>query len=166
MGKTTVQKNIVSEKELAFERVRLLNLIESRIRRKEMEAAKGFAEELFRIEIELSLRRRTRRLSRYNNLLLRIIVALVSVLFVCTVFMVLNVRPAFSLIVETFSVLGIISAVMIDSLIVKRFGKALRVLIEVYETQKQFFIERVLTHGMKCRSLEDLQRLCVITTIE
>ncbi len=161
-----VRHNITSEKELSFERVRLLNLIESRIRRKEMDEAKGFAEELFRVEIELALHRRTRRFSRYNNLLLRIIVALVSVLFVCTAFMVLNVRPTFSLMVEAFSVLGIISAVMIDSLLVKRFGKAIRLLMEAYETQKQFFIERVLTYGMKCRSLEDLQRLCVITAIE
>ena len=166
MGKIAAFRRVHPDKEIAFERGRLLNLIDSKIRRKEMDAAKGFAEELFRIEIEFALRKKARMLSKYKNLLLRIIVALVSVLFICTAFMVLNIRPAFSLVIETFTVLGIISAVMIYAFLGKRFGKALRVLIEAYETQKQFFIERVLTHLMKCGSPEDWQRLCTITAIE
>ncbi len=166
MNKSAPFRKGQPDSEIVFERSRLLNLIDSRIRRREIDAAKAFADELFRAEIEFALRKKARMLGKYKNLLLKIIVALVSVLFFCTAFMVLNIRPTFSLMVETFSVLGIISAVMIYSFVVKRFGKALRALIEAYETQRQFFIERMLTHWMMCRGPEDWQRLCSISAIE
>jgi hypothetical protein len=166
MEKTTVRQRIHPEEELVFERERLLNLIDSKIKRKEMDAAKGVAEELFKTEVKFALLKKTRILARYNNLLLRMIFGLISVLFFCTAFMVLNIKPAFSLLVEAFSVLGIISAVVIDSLLVKKFEKTVRAIMEVYETRKQFFIEKVLTHGIACDTSEDWQRLCTITAIE
>lgn len=99
----------------AFERGRFLNLIDSRIRRNEMEAAKGLAEELFKTEVRFALFKKTKVLARYNSLLLRVIIGLISVLVFSTALTVLNIRPAFSLVIEMFSVLGIISAVVINS---------------------------------------------------
>lgn len=42
----------------------------------------------------------------------------------------------------------------------------MKVIMEVYENQKQRFIARVLACGMMCRSSADRERLCVITAIE
>jgi hypothetical protein len=166
MGSTTPGQVTRPESSLAFERGRLLNLIDSRIRRNEMEAAKGLAEELFKTEIRFALLKKTKVLARYNSLLLRVILGLIGVLVFSTALTVLNIRPAFSLVIELFSVLGIISAVVINSFLVRRFEKGVKVIMEVYENQKQCFIERVLACGMMCRSSEDWQRLCVITAIE
>jgi hypothetical protein len=167
MVKINARLRIHHEKELAFERGRLLNLIDSKIRREELEAAKGFAEELFTTEIRFALLKKTRKVARYSGLLLTIMLVLLSVVFICTVSMVLNIRPAFSLVVGAFSVLGIISALVLNSLLMKGFEKTVRALIEVCETRKQFFVERMLECGMKCRSTEDYwQRLSVITAVE
>ncbi|MDA8241903.1 MAG: hypothetical protein M0Z67_16250 [Nitrospiraceae bacterium] len=50
------------DKIAAFERQRLLNLIDSNIKRREIERAMGFAEELFKKEIQFALISRTRLL--------------------------------------------------------------------------------------------------------
>ncbi len=157
----TAKVRCVTE-EQAFERERLLNLIDSKIRRKEMDLAKGLAEELFKAEVGFALRKNMQMLRRYTNLLLRIIFALVSVLLVCTVAMVLNVRPSFSLLGQALAVLGIILAVVADAFLLKRFERVPKMIVEMYETQKQLFIDWVLANGIRCR-LEDWQKVSGMT---
>lgn len=166
MKKNITDHKIYTEKKLDYERERLLNLIDSRLRRKERDVAMGLAEELFRTEIAFALLMKTRRVRKYNRLLLRIIVALGIILFMCTTFMVLNIRPSFSLIIQSSAALGIVAAIFIDSLLNKRFEKALAIIDDVCETGKQSFIERVLTCGMKCGDSEEWRRLCSLTMIK
>ncbi len=148
--------------EQAFERERLLNLIDSKIKRKEMDLAKGLAEELFKAEVGFALRKNMQMLRRYTNLLLRIIFVLVSFLLACTIALVLNVRPSFSLLGQVLAMLGIILAVVADAFLVKRFERVPQMIVEMYETQKQLFIEWVLANGIRCR-LEDWQRVSGMT---
>jgi len=162
MGRNMTDQRNFPEEELAFERERLLNLIESRIRRREMDLAEGLAEELFKTEVGFVLLKKMKVLRRYTRLLLRIIFALVSVLLGCTIAMILDMRPSFSLLGQVLAVLGIILAVVVDGFLVKRFEKGLKIIMEVYETQKQPFIEWVLTNGIRCR-LEDWQRVSGMT---
>ncbi len=138
-------KKTLRDKTLAFERQRILNLIDSKIKRKEMESAKGFAEELFKREIQFALIKRTRLLIRCNSALLKVIVVLLGVFFVFTALTVLNIRPLFSLIAEAIAIMGIVSAFVVDGILVKRLEKAVEMIMDVYETRRQSFIERALT---------------------
>jgi hypothetical protein len=147
-----------SEDEQTFERERLLNLIESKIRRKEMDLAKGLAEELFSAEIGFAVLKNVTMLRRYTTLLLRIIFALVSILLVCTIAMVLNIRPFFSLVGQVSAAFGVIVAVAADAFVMKRFKRVLKVIVEMYETRKQLFVDWVLANGIRC-PLEDWQRM-------
>lgn len=162
MGRNMTDQRNFPEEELAFERERLLNLIESKIKRREMDLAEGLAEELFKTEVGFVLLKKMKVLRRYTRLLLRIIFALVSVLLGCTIAMILDMRPSFNLLGQVLAVLGIILAVVVDGFLVKRFEKGLKMIMEVYETQKQPFIEWVLTNGIRCR-LEDWQRVSGMT---
>ncbi len=151
---------ILPEKTLAFERQRLLNLIDSKVKRKEMESAREFAEELFRKEIHFALLKTTRLLRRCNSAILKIIVALLGVFFVCTASTVLNIRPSFSLAVEAAAVIGIVSAFVVGGLLVKRLEKALRVIMDMYETRRHVFIEMVLTRGGERVNSDDWPGAC------
>lgn len=157
MEKTVTAQKKFPEKEIAFERERLLNLIDSRIIRKEMDSAKSLAEELFKTEIGFVLLKKTRVLRKYTNLLMKTVSVLVSVLLLCTAAMILNIRPSFSLVLQAITVTGIVFAVIVDAFLMKRFKKTLRTVMEAYETKKLLFIEWVLTDGIRCHG-EDWQR--------
>lgn len=155
------QRNF-SVEEQTFERERLLNLIESKIRRKEMDLAKGLAEELFSAEIGFAVLKNVTMLRRYTTLLLRVIFALAGILFVCTIAMVMNIRPFFSLVGQVIAALGVIVAVAADAFVMKRFRRVLKVIVEMYETRRQLFVDWVLANGIRCR-LEDWQRVSGMT---
>ncbi len=137
------------DKIIAFERQRLLNLIDSKIKRREIESAMGFAEELFRREVQFALIRRTRLLIKFNAVLLKIIVVLPGVFFVSTLLTVLNIRPLSSLFAAAFAIIGIVSGVIVDRLLAKRLAKAVKIIIDVYETGRETFVENVLTNGVE-----------------
>ncbi|MEW5744758.1 MAG: hypothetical protein AB1805_04870 [Nitrospirota bacterium] len=132
------------DKELDFERRRLLNLIECRIRRNEVERARQHAEELFNTELEFELLRNTKRVVRYNGVLVNIIGFLMCVVLLLTAAAVLNIEPSFSLIAEAAVMLSIVFLLMVDSFIVRRFEKTLRRLMDKYEIDKQSFIYRTV----------------------
>ena len=157
MGRIITEQPNLPEDELVFERERLLNLIDSKVKRKEMDIARGLAEELFKTEIGYALLRKMRMLRKHTDLLLKVIFALVSVLVVCTVAMILNIRPSFGLLGQGLAIMGIILAVTVDAFLVKRFERALKGFADAYETWKQSFVERVLTCGIKYRDPEDWQ---------
>jgi len=136
------------KKEITFERERLLNLIDSKIKRNEMDLAKGLAEELFKAEMEFALSVRTKLIGKHNRILLKIMLSLISIVLACTAFMVLNIRPSFSLLVQGVTVIALLTTVAIDTFLVRRFERALKTIIEAYETQKQSFVEGVITNGI------------------
>ena len=154
------------EKKLAFERQRLLNLICSRLKRREVDIAEGFAEELFKKELEYALTKKTRLLRKYNNVLLKVIFAQLGVLFICTASMVLNIRPSFSLLVQAFSIAGIVSAFAVDGFLVKKFERTVRAIMDAYEMRKQYFVERVLSAGMRSEDPEEVWKVCGPTMID
>jgi hypothetical protein len=152
------QKNLPDEV-AAFERQRLLNLIDSKIRRREIESAMGFAEELFRSEVQYALIRRTRFLIKSTAALRKIIAVLLGVFFVFTVMTVLNIRPFFSLVGETVALTGIVSGIVVDRLLAKRLAKAVAVIMDVYENGRDTFVERILANGAECVHSEDWLRV-------
>jgi len=143
-----MNKGSFPEDVITFERERLLNLIDSKIKRDEMDLARGLAEELFKTEIEFALSVRTRILRKHNRILLKILFSLISIVLACTFCMVLNIRPSFSLLVQAVTVIAFLSTVAIDAFLVRRFERGLKTIIEVYETKKQSFIEGVITNGI------------------
>lgn len=147
------------DKIVAFERQRLLNLIDSNVKRREIERATGFAEELFERELQFALISRTRFLIKCNAALLKIIVVLPGVFFVFTVLTVLNIRPFLSLIAETVAITGVVSGVVFDRLLAKRLAKEVATIMEVYKTGRETFVERVRTNGVEQIDPEDLLKI-------
>jgi len=147
------------DKIVAFERQRLLNLIDSNVKRREIERATGFAEELFKRELQFALINRTRLLLKCNSALLKIIVVLLGVFFVFTVLTVLNIRPFLSLVAEAVAITGIVSGVVVDRLLAKRLAKEVTIIMEVYETGREAFVEGVRNNGVEQIDPEDLLKI-------
>jgi hypothetical protein len=146
---------------VAFERQRLLNLIDSNVKRREIERAMGFAEELFKIELRLALISRTRLLIKYNALLLKVLVVLLGIFFVFTVLAVLNVMPLLSLVAEAVAMAGVVSGIVVDRLLAKKLAGEIAIIMDVYETGRETFVERVLTDGAEYIDSEDWLRVSI-----
>lgn len=84
MGKGILPRLTGCDEELAFERERLFNLIDTKIRRGEIDVARGLAGELFKTETDFALVKKTRELKKYNDLLLRFLMFLIGVLCMST----------------------------------------------------------------------------------
>ena len=149
------------DKIAAFERQRLLNLIDSNIKRREIERAMGFAEELFKKELQFALISRTRLLIKCNAALLKIIVVLLGVFIVFTVLTVLNIRPFLSLVAETVAITGIVSGVVVDRFLAKRLAKEVAIIMEVYETGRKTFVEKARTNGAEPIDPKDWLRVVI-----
>jgi hypothetical protein len=137
-------KTICHERDHRFERERLLNLIECRIRRNEMELARRFAEDLFRNEIEFALREKTRRLGKYTRMLLKIMLSLLGLLLLSVICTVLDIRPSLNLLAQVVAILAIIVAIVVNTLLVSRFGKTVKRMLDMYEALQQSFIDRLI----------------------
>ena len=146
------------DKIVAFERQRLLNLIDSKIKRREIEIAIGFAEELFKKEVQYALIRRTRLLIKCSAMLWKIIMVLIGGFFVFTVLTVLNIRPFCSLTAGAVALGSIVSGLIVDRFLAKRLAKAAEIIMEIYETRREAFVERVLTNGLEYIDSEDWLR--------
>ncbi|MGD0883672.1 MAG: hypothetical protein ABSA46_02140 [Thermodesulfovibrionales bacterium] len=166
MNKKTTGQRRPSGEVLEFERERLLNLIDSKIRRKEMDIAKGFAEELFMTEMEFVVLERMKKLKRYNSMLLKIMRSLLTVLLVSVTCTVLNISPFINLLAQMITILAIISVVGINSLLIKRFGRAMKMTIEGYETVRQSFIDRLLDSFLNNGSPDTALRMLGPTAVK
>jgi uncharacterized membrane protein len=166
MKRTTATQLIDHERDLEFERGRLLNLIDSRIRRREMDAAKELAEELFSTEIEFALLEKAKKLRRYNSVLSKIMQSLITILLISITCMVVNIHPSFNLLAEVVTILALISAVVINSLLVKRFGRAIKMMVEVYETVKQSFIDRLIDSFIHHNSPHKTLKMFSVTVVK
>ncbi|MFO0752335.1 MAG: hypothetical protein U0411_03290 [Thermodesulfovibrionales bacterium] len=146
MGRDGRQRRSISENRLDFERERLLNLIECRIRRSEPELAQEHAEELFNREVEAEVRREAGRLARYNRLFLRALLFLLCLFCLLAACAVLDIHPSFSVAAEGCVVLSIIFLVFIDTLIAGRFERSVERLLSSYDAKKLSFVRRVFDH--------------------
>lgn len=147
MKRPQSDQRIASESPIAFERQRLLNLIDSKLRRREIQGAREFAEELFKKEILFALRQATGRLKRCISTILKIIAALIGLFFICTISAVLDIIPSFSVLAGSATVAGIISVFVVGRFIVKRLEEAIRTIMVVFDTRRYSFIETILTSG-------------------
>ncbi len=150
MKRVRATESTSPENELNFERERLLNLIDCKVKRKDMEIAMNLADELFRTEMEFALMRKTRRLKKYNAVLLRIIFLMLTVLFAAMTFMVMNINPSFNLLVQAIAVLSIISSVVVNAILINRFTKTVALMMNSYEVEKQTFIQKLLDNLTNC----------------
>ncbi len=150
MKRVPAMESISPENELNFERERLLNLIDCKVKRKDMEIAMNLADELFRAEMEFALMRKTRQLKKYNALILRIIFLMLTVLFAAMTFMVMNINPSFNLLVQAVAMLSIISSVVVNAILINRFTKTVAMMMDAYEVEKQTFIQKLLDNLINC----------------
>ncbi len=132
------------EEELDFERERLLNLIGSRIKRKDIEVAQNLAEDLYDVEIEFALHQKIRRLKRFNRLVFLLILFTLPVFIASTALTVLGLRPFFYLLVLAAALIAILSFILINAILVRHLGKTLSFVLETYEVRKQTFVGRLL----------------------
>lgn len=151
---------IPPEKYIAFERERLLNLIDSRIRRNEFADARTFAEDLFRAEVDFAVRRKTRKYGRYNRILLHDIVFLIGIFLGSMICMILNIHPVPCLMVATGTIGAIFSVVFFNALLMKRFERLLRNKMDRYENLRQVFIEMLL--GTFATKMDVDRSLCTL----
>jgi uncharacterized membrane protein YqjE len=152
--KVPVDESALPGKKIDFERERLLNLISSKVRTGDMEIAKKFADELLETEMRFALLRKAKQLKKYNNLLLKIILLMLAVLFAAMTFMVLNINPSFNLVVQAVSVLLIVSSLVVHIFLINRFTKTVYAMMDAYDAQKQPFIERLLDTLTRCKASE------------
>ncbi|MBZ0154679.1 MAG: hypothetical protein K8I29_00505 [Alphaproteobacteria bacterium] len=143
MGSDGIERGSLSNKELEFERKRLLNLIECRIRRNELDLAQEHAEELFNRELQFEVLREARRFVRYNRIFIRAILFLVGLFCLLAACAVLDIHPSFSVAAVGCIVLSIVSLVFIDTLIAGRFERSVELLMNTYDAEKLSFIRRV-----------------------
>lgn len=147
------------EEELRFERERLSILITSKIRRNEIVGAQEVAGELFRTETEFDLRRKTQLFIRYNRLLRSVMIFFLGISFGAVFFMVLNISPAVCLMVQAVAALCLILAIGFNAYLMGRYGKALRTIIEAYESTKPSFVKRILDRLVNQKGPGDLSTL-------
>lgn len=144
MKRTAESQTADMKKKLDFEKERLLNLIDSRIRRKELDIAKSLAEELFKTMLEFLLLEKAKRLRRYNKLLLKVLLLLIACLFLSVACTVMNIHPFFNLAVQIVTITVILSLISVNNSLCRRFGKTIQKILEKYETARQPFIEKLL----------------------
>jgi hypothetical protein len=144
MMNTILNRNISPEKQLDFERDRLVNLINSKIRRNEMSCAQDLAVELFKTEVEFTLLRKTKKLNRYNNLCLNTIFFLICLLVLSIACTVLNIKPLFFFMVNAIMILIICSAFIFNAFLVRQFEQGIRKIVDAYEILQQSFTEKLL----------------------
>lgn len=154
-----------SEKELDFERERLLNLIESRISRKDFDIAQKLAGDLYDVEITFALRRKIRKLKRFNRLVFLLILLTLPVIVASMTFTVLGLRPFFYLIILAAALFAILSFILINALLVRHFGKTRSMILDAYDVRKQTFVG-CLTRHYSGRNGQDTGQAFSMTAIK
>ena len=144
MKKAPGNRTNCTEKKLDFERERILNLIGSRIRRQDIEIAQELAEDLYNVEIGCALHRVIVKLKRYNKLTFLLFILTFPVLLASITLTVLGLSPFFYLLVFAAALLFIISLLLINGLLVRRFEKNVVEIVCAYEVKKQSFVIRLI----------------------
>lgn len=133
----------ISDREMAFERERLLNLIECRLQRQELGLAQEHAAELFSREREFELLRKARQLARLNRLCSRAIFALACIFCLFTIGTVLNIGR-FVITAIGGIALSVLSVVSFEAFIARRYEKAMTSLRDFEDAERQLFIRKVI----------------------
>ena len=157
MKKAPGNRTTCTEKKLDFERERILNLIGSRIRRQDIEIARKLAEDLYNVEIGCALHRVIVKLKRYNKLTFLLFILTFPVLLASITLTVLGLSPSFYLLVFAAVLLFIVSSLLINALLVRRFEKNVADIVCAYETKKHNFVARLIERFMESCGNDDAQ---------
>lgn len=118
---------------------RLLNLIESRLRRKEVALAEEFAAELLEKTMDLLLLERASRLNRLNRFLSSVIKLLMVIVCASLLLMVLNVQPLLGLKIFTAGYIMIALLMVANYYLFQWFYRSIHVMIETYKKESKRF---------------------------
>jgi len=138
------------KRELGFEREKWCRLIDSKMKRREVLAARTLAEEFFRTEVQEALIAEKNRLHLYSTHLVRTILLLTGAFLASEVFVVLNFNPSLNLLTGGIAISGILFAMMVKVLILRRFARVLEKVATAYDKAKEPFVKDVLSGFDEC----------------
>jgi hypothetical protein len=123
---------------------RLLNLIDSRLKRKEVALAEEFAAELLENAMNFLIRQKAAKMNRQNRILLfimKLLLLIASAALFCTV---MNIQPFFGLKVFIAGGSMIAVLVVVNYFLFRRFWQGVHLMIATYERESQRFIGLLL----------------------
>jgi len=127
-----------------FEIERLLNLIDSRLKRKEFALAEEYAEELLEKVMNFFLRQKAARMNKLNRVLLIIMKLILLIVFASLFCMVMNIQPLLGLKVFVAGVIVIAFLVLVNYYLFGRFYQGIHLMTEIYEKESKRFIDLLL----------------------
>jgi len=127
-----------------FEIERLLNLIDSRLKRKEFALAEEYAEELLEKVMNFFLRQKAARMNKLNRVLLIIMKLILLIVFASLFCMVMNIQPLLGLKVFVAGVVVIAFLVLVNYYLFGRFYQGIHLMTEIYEKEGKRFIDLLL----------------------
>lgn len=130
--------------ELVFERERLCNLIDSRLRRQEFDQAERMAEELLSVTLGFLVRSKVEQLKRLSRLFLEISCWLIGGIMVAMLLMIMDINPFLWMKILTVKMVSIVVALVLKGLVVGRICSVLYLMAETYEKVKEAFVARLL----------------------
>jgi hypothetical protein len=126
---------------------RLLNLMDCRLRRKEIALAEECAEELLEKAMKVLLCRKAARMNKLNRFLVCIMKLLLAIVVVPLVCMVMNIQPLLWLKVFTAGVIMIASLIVFNYYLFRRFYRGMQSMTETYGKESKRFKDLLLYHG-------------------
>jgi hypothetical protein len=123
---------------------RLLNLIDSRLRRKEVALAEKFAEELLDKTMKFLLHQKVARMNRLNRFLFGSMQLLLLIVFASVVCMVMNIQPHTGLKVFAAGFIVIALLAMLNFYLFGRFCQGMQSMTETYMTESKRFVNLLL----------------------
>jgi len=123
---------------------RLLNLIDSRLKREEVALAEEFAEELLEKAMNFLLHQKAARMNKLNRFLLLIMKLLLLVVFASLFCMIMNIQPLLGLKVFVSGVIMIALLVVVNYYLFGRFYRGIHFMTETYEKESKRFKDLLL----------------------
>ena len=123
---------------------RLLNLIDSRLKREEVALAEEFAEELLEKAMNFLLHQKAARMNKLNRFLLLIMKLLLLVVFASLFCMIMNIQPLLGLKVFVSGVIMIALLVVVNYYLFGRFYQGVHFMTETYEKESKRFKDLLL----------------------
>lgn len=133
----------MSEEELDFERERLLNLIGSKIVRKDIDVAQNLAGDLYDVELKFALGRKIRNLRRLNRFVFRLILLTLPVIVASMIFTILGLRPFFNLTILAAALTTTFLFIVINAVVIRHFAKTRSIILNSYDIRRKTFVGRL-----------------------
>jgi len=127
-----------------FEIDRLLNLIDSRLKRKEVVLAEEFAEELLEKAMNFLLHQKVARMNKLNSFLLLSMKLFLLVVFSALFCMIMDIQPLLGLKVFVSGVIMIALLVVVNYYLFGRFYRGIHFMTETYEKESKRFKDLLL----------------------